>query len=708
MHLSRMRLCCPRIWLKREIMQRSSIHLVPVFISLVLVMHGARAQETPLSSPAATIPAPHSVAEEVDRQILAELHRAQAIVAERCNDEDFVRRASLDITGRLPASADVTSFCLDTNPQKRARLIDSLLDSPEFGLNWARYWRDVIYIRATEQRSRSNQEEFTTWMASRWNQGLGWDSTVSAMLTALGNVEEHPETALIFAQGARTEDVTAEACRIFLGIQLQCANCHDHPSDVWKREQFHQLAAYFPRISERRMATDGKPVYEIVSVNVDSKRPDFMRENPEIFVRQFDRNNDHQLSMDELKSGPKRVVNRVAAKRKALAAAMKKKATKADDAAPDVAHDVESAEMRADERMNAEKMKAEKMNADEMNPEGAGPARLNPKIIERLFEFGDTNKDGLLTADEIKSVPMPGNKRRGSTEHHMTDLKNPDADGDLVDPRFFLDGTTLPHGQSDSDRRSAVAKAFTAKENPWFARAIVNRVWAEMLGEGFFMPVDDLGPNRAARYPEVLELLCQNFVASGNDPKWLVRTIANTETYQRKIASKPVSVAELPFASATPVPLRSDVVFNSLVQVFGVTEEEMGGQPANAKAKKENPRAYFQGPRFQFDSLFGIDPSVPKEDVVGNIPQSLMMMNSRIFRARMAARGDTRLTKILTEYPENSAALQELYLVVLARKPSTVETEICTQYLRDVKPRAEAFEDLMWSLVNSSEFISRR
>ena len=690
-------------------MQRSSIHLV--LLSLVLVIHGARAEETPLSSPAVipaiTAPAPHAVAEEVDRQILAELKRAQAIVAERCSDEDFLRRASLDITGRLPASAEVTSFCLDTNPQKRARLIDSLLDSPEFGLNWARYWRDVIYIRATEQRSRSNQEEFTTWMAARWNQGLGWDSTVSAMLTALGNVEEHPETALIFAQGAKTEDVTAEACRIFLGIQLQCANCHDHPSDVWKREQFHQLAAYFPRISERRMTTDGKPVFEIVSVNVDSKRPDFMRENPEIFVRQFDRNNDQRLSMDELKSGPKRVVNRVAAKRKALAAAMKKKAAKTDDAAPAVAPDdapaVDSAEMLAAERMNAGKM-----NADEMNPEGAGPTRLNPKNIERLFEFGDTNKDGLLTIDEIKSVPMPGNKRRGSTEHHMTNLANPDSDGDLVDPRFFLDGSTLPHGQSDSDRRSAVAKAFTAKENPWFARAIVNRVWAEMLGEGFFMPVDDLGPNRAARYPEVLELLCQNFVASGDDPKWLVRTIANTETYQRKIASKPVSAVELPFASATPVPLRSDVVFNSLVQVFGVTEEEMGGQPANAKAKKENPRAYFQGPRFQFDSLFGIDPSVPKEDVVGNIPQSLMMMNSRIFRARMAARGATRLTKILAEYPENTAALHELYLVVLARKPSTAELDICTQYLHDVKPRAEAFEDLMWSLVNSSEFISRR
>ena len=152
-------------------------------------------------------------------------------------------------------------------------------------------------------------------------------------------------------------------------------------------------------------------------------------------------------------------------------------------------------------------------------------------------------------------------------------------------------------------------------------------------------------------------------------------------------------------------------MFNSLIQVFGITEAEMGGRRAKAgdmKEMKDKPRAFLQSPRFLFDTLFGNDPSIPKDEISGNIPQSLMMMNSKAFRAGMSAKGDTRLGKILSEHKDNKEALRELYLVVLSREPSTSEIEICTDYVKEVKPRQEAFEDLMWSLLNSSEFISRR
>ncbi len=649
-------------------MIRPGIHVAFVFLQIAAFAVFSVAEEKPQSKSVSS----KDVASEVDRQILAELQKAGVTVAARCSDEDFLRRVSLDITGQLPSPSDVIAFRQNNDPDKRAALIDKLADSSEFGLNWARYWRDVIYFRATEQRSRFNQEEFTDWMAEQWNKGTGWNSTVTAMLTASGNVEEHPETALIFAQGAIAEEVAAEACRVFLGIQLQCANCHDHPSDIWKREQFHQLTAYFPRMAERRMNA-GMPEYEIVSVNTESKQGDFMRENPEMFIRAFDRDNDLKLSKKELEAGPKRLGRRIAATMK---------------------------EGKNDEMQN-EGMKDEKI--------GAG--RLPAKAIERLFAFGDTNKDDLLTVEEIKAAQPPVNRRRGSTEHHMVDLKNPNSLGAIVDPKFFVSGETLPRGQTDEERRMAVAKSFTSSENPWFARAIVNRVWAEMLGEGFYMPVDDIGPTREARYPAVLDLICQNFIANGLNPKWLVRTIANTEAYQRKIQSRPASENELPFASATPVPLRSDVVFNSLAQVFGVTEDEMSGRTVRAadkKEKKDKPRAFLQSPRFLFDALFGIDPSVPKDDVMGNIPQSLMMMNSRVFRARMSAGRNTQLSKILGEHRDNRDALRELYLLVLAREPSTEEVKICSDYIAEVKDRPEAFEDMMWSLLNSSEFVSRR
>lgn len=609
-------------------------------------------------------PTVKSVVHEVDSQIAAELKKAGISVADRCNDEDFLRRTNLDIIGQLPSPQDVVAFRNDSNPDKRATLIDKLIDSPEFGINWARYWRDVIYMRATEQRARLNQEQFEGWLADQWNKGIGWNSTVTSLLTATGNVEEHPETALIFAQNADAGEVAAEACRIFLGIQLQCANCHDHPSDIWKREQFHQLAAYFPRITERRLP-EMPPKFEIVSVNSDRGRDDFMRENPERFIARFDRNRDHKLSKDEMTAGPAMFGRPPGAR-----------------------------------------------------PPGPRPAEMNPEMkdnkppammIERLFEFGDSNKDGLLTAEEIKSMPKP-NMRRGSMEHHMVDLQNPSSEGKLIDPKFFVDGSTLPHGRSDEERRQAVAKAFTSPDNPWFARAFVNRIWAEMLGEGFYAPVDDLGPKRTARYPEVLDLICQGFVASGYDPKWLIRTVANTETYQRKIQPKPVSESDLPFAAATPVPLRSDVIFSSLLQVFGIKEDEMGfrGPRGREMPVMPMPMGFRAKPRFNFDMQFGSDPSTPKDEITGNIPQSLTMMNSRRFFAGMVARPGSRLGKILSENRDNRDALKELYLLVLSREAAAKEVEICLDYIAELNSRPEAFEDVMWSLLNSSEFISRR
>ena len=581
------------------------------------------------------------VSGKFDRMILAELEKGSIKPADRCNDADFLRRVSLDITGQLPSPRDVTLFVLDPDTNKRAVLIDKLLSSPEYGKNWARYWRDVIYMPATEVRARAGQTEFEDWMTTQLNQNHGWDRIVTELLTASGDIHENPATALIFAQGAQAPEIAAEACRIFLGIQMQCANCHDHPSDIWKRDQFHELAAYFPRMTVRQMQEPR--TFEIVSVNADRGRGDFMRENPEQFLRFRDRNNDGKLTKQEMR-GP-------------------------------------------------------------MMANAPGAQGIPAQLIDRIFELGDTNKDGMLSVAELKAIPEPNQGRRGSTEHYMSDLKDPSSKGKLVDPKFFVDGSSPGQGLSDADRRSAAAKAFTSTSNPWFAKAIVNRIWCEFLGEGFYMPVDDMGPTRNARYPEAMDALAAGFTASKYDLKWLVRTIANSQTYQRKVAPKPVSEDALPFAAVTPTRLRADLVFNSLMQVLGIDENASNGRGA---AMMAGPRAFQRGPRFQFDFLFGVDPSVPKDDITGNVPQSLYLMNSGSLRGALSASGNTRLGKILRENSDDRDALSEVYLLVLAREPSRHEVEICQAYLKEVGQRGEAFEDLMWSLVNSSEFLSKR
>jgi len=574
-----------------------------------------------------------AVAAEVDRLILADLKQAGLTPAPRCSDVDFLRRVSLDITGQLPSPESVTLFAIDPDPAKRSLLVERLLTSPEYGRNWARYWRDVIYMPATQLQARFSQGEFEDWMTEQLNTGRTWDAIATEMLTATGEVRENPQTALLMAQGAQAAEVAAEASRIFLGIQMQCANCHDHPTDSWKREQFHELAAYFPRISLRRMQEPR--TFEVVSVNTDRGRGDFMRSDPERFVRMLDRNRDGKLSRDEMR----------------------------------------------------------------------GPMSAAPPFLDRLFEMGDTNKDGGLSLEEIKALPVPDQARAGSTEHFMPDLNDPASRGRRIDPRFFLDGSTPGTGLTDEERRAAVARAFTSPDNPWFARAIVNRMWCEFLGEGFAMPVDDLGPNRSARFPQAFDALAAGLVANGYDVKWLVRTIANSQTYQRQVAPRPVSEESLPFAAVTPTRLRADVVYNALLQTLGIQE------PANegGRGMMAGPRAYQRGMRFQFDFLFGVDPSVPKDDITGNVPQSLFLMNSSVLRGALSAsNGRSRLGQIVRTHTDDDTAISELYLLVLAREPSAREQEICRAYLREVESRNEAYEDLMWSLLNSSEFLSKR
>src|SRR4029079_103261 len=115
-------------------------------------------------------------------------------------------------------------------------------------------------------------------------------------------------------------------------------------------------------------------------------------------------------------------------------------------------------------------------------------------------------------------------------------------------------------------------------DNPWFARAFVNRMWGQLVGEGFYMPIDDIGPERAATYPTALEAPSSGFTASGYDVAWLFRAIANTETYQRQIRPRDPKAPAPAFASAAPVRLRADHLFDALIRVLGLKEEDLQPQ----------------------------------------------------------------------------------------------------------------------------------
>lgn len=591
---------------------------------------------------AADVPNPREVALKIDQIILDQLTAADVLPALRSSDEDFLRRVTLDIAGTVPTVRDSTLFGLNPSRTKRAELIDELLKSDDYADTWARYWRDVIFMRATNARAQLGSNTFLEWITATLKENKGWDKIAEEMLTSEGDVRDNGATAIFFAQEAVTEDIAGEVSRIFLGIQMQCANCHDHPWDRWKREQFHELAAFFPRVGLRPIRDGERLVsYEVVSANQDfdpaRARENLMENLPQIF-RFADRNRDGKLNKDEV--------------------------------------------------------------ANSRSPLSRG--------FDRLLQVADTDKDGALTEAEIKAAPQPMQQTgRGSAEHFMADLNNPQSPGTQISPKFFLTNSVATTGLEDVERREAFTQYLTSPKNEWFAKAIVNRMWGELTGEGFYTPIDDMGPDRKPSYPEALELLAGQFVDSQYDLKWLMKTITLTQAYQRAIRTSDPNQT-LSFASATPTRLRGDQIYNSIMTVLSGEAPGSRAPLRGVEYSGGQMRRGPQNPRDAFSQLFGFDPSTPQSDITGNVPQALFMMNSPQVNNQIRANFGTRLAAIVSRYKMDADAIAELYLMVLSREPSEKEIKICQDYISELNNRNEAFEDLMWSLLNSTEFVTKR
>lgn len=532
---------------------------------------GPDAKDVPIM-PDAWKTASRSIATSADiDQLLTSAQRADKLTpSARTTDEQFIRRVTLDLTGKLPLPADVTEFAADKDSQKRAKLIDKLLASDDFARHWGRYWHDVIVSRATDERIKRGgaTKAFEDWMTEQLKANRNWAQIARDMITADGALKYGPENndpsngAAVFLlchQGADAAvERAAETSRVFLGIQIQCAQCHDHPSDIWKRNQFHELTAFFARLREQR-------------------------------IRQ---------------------------------------------------------------------------------PGGGG-----------------------LQGIELVSRP--------NGEHQMPNLADPKK-STTIQPKF-LTGEPFSSGRADGDRRKALATWVTSSDNYWFSAAFANRAWAEMMGQGFYQPVDAMGPLQQATYPNVLLRLASSFQASEYDVKGMFRLIANTEAYQRQIRLGDSADEHLHFAGAYPTRLHADTLWDALVGALG---------PMQQGPRPPLPGPAGRGGRFglerQFKDAFTFDPSTKADEVEGSIPQALMLMNNPAIVGQMRASGNTVLAKILNAYPSDDEAIRMVYLRTLARKPTTKELDTCLAYVKKVGDRAEAFEDILWTLINSTEFQTKR
>jgi len=159
-----------------------------------------------------------------------------------CRDEEFLRRASLDIAGVAPAWEDAKS-----PPGDRAALVDKLVASEEFNLHWARFLLELTTERRAIRYDEHNGRALHQWLAAQMRAKQPYDRIVHALITAKGTANEDGATNFLLRYQAKPSDATGAIGRAFLGARLQCAQCHDHPFDKWTRDEFWGAAAFFAR-----------------------------------------------------------------------------------------------------------------------------------------------------------------------------------------------------------------------------------------------------------------------------------------------------------------------------------------------------------------------------------------------------------------------------------------------------------------------------
>lgn len=475
--------------------------------------------------------------------------------AGRCDDASFLRRACLDLTGTPPLGRDVLDFMDNTSKTKRNDLVARLLATPTASVHLANTWSGWLLPEADSPEVQFGRNGLQTWLRSRFAENLRYDRLVSDLLVSTGAIENSP-TAFFVALESKPEKIAAKTARVFMGIQLDCAECHNHPFDDWKQKDFWGFAAYFSQLS-----TNNQP-------------------------------------------------------------------------------------------------------------------NMNPSVSVADVAVGD--------------VKLPGTE-------------------EIIAPKPLVE--TEQKGLDTGTRRQKLTLWLTARENPFLARAAVNRAWAMLFGRGLIEPIDDMRSIEIASHPEILGELSEYFADTGYDLRGLLAMLASTEAYNRATVHASGQPPEASYATMTCKPMTSTQLAASISQV------------ARQIARENDPQAQ-QALMTQLGKLRG-----EASHATLGIVQALVTLHGTAFDAVSRDSSSRLLQALNAPHMNDTKRLQWLFLSTLNRNPTQPEEAAFSQVIHEAvasasnpeesKPDASKTEstekpetqppatwqsDLLWALINSTEF----
>ncbi|HEX5446035.1 MAG TPA: DUF1549 domain-containing protein [Pirellulales bacterium] len=187
----------------------------------------------------------------IDELVGAKLRKLRLLPSAVCSDEVFLRRVTLDITGLLPTEQEYAEFLADGDANKRAKLVDRLLNRKEFSEIWAMKWAELLTIRSTPQVSNKSAFLYSSWLTAQIQNNVPLDKLVQELLGATGGTFKNPPTNYYQIE-TDTLKTAENVAQVFMGIRTQCAQCHNHPFDRWTINDYYSFAAFFSQIGRKQ------------------------------------------------------------------------------------------------------------------------------------------------------------------------------------------------------------------------------------------------------------------------------------------------------------------------------------------------------------------------------------------------------------------------------------------------------------------------
>ncbi len=545
----------------------------------------------------------------IDREVLAKLRRLNLVPSDPCTDAEFLRRVTIDTIGTLPTPEDVRAFLADSNPNKRAAKIDELLVHPLHAALWATKFCDITgnNLDQLDLPREKRSKMWYDWLRKRLAENMPYDQLVHGMLCATSRDGRSPDA---WVQDAKRIDDAAmvgfdtayadrasldlfwlrrvntpleqwgeKTAAAFMGVRLECAQCHKHPFDRWTQAEYRAHANVFGQVRN--------------GVSPEARQ-------------------------------------------------------------------VVTAE-------NEERRKQ-------------GEGKPNNQRLQPLREL-------FLAAGRPQALAHPDTNRP-------------------LQPKA-LGGPPLEI-QDGRDARDALFAWLRAPDNPFFARSFVNRIWGHYFGIGIVEPVDDFSLANPPANPQLLDALARDFIEHGFDIRHMERTILLSRTYQ--LSPTPNDTNRLDrtnFSHSFARRLMAEVVVDVLNAALGTVDgyNRSADIPPGARAIEVAPSRVQNGDLAYVFRIFGRSPRTMACDceraLDPALPQTLYLMTDQVIQQKLRS---GRLARLLPSEPSDDKVLEELFLAALGRTPSAEEKQHFENY-RAGKNRQQAFQDTLWALINTREFI---